>query len=123
MIKRYPKVRRGDVWLADLGCTSGSEQGGIRPVVVIQNDKGNFYSPTIIIAAVTGRTKKDLPTHAALEKGSHRLRRDSIALLEQIRTIDRSRLLKRLGRLDSIEMTQADEALTLSVGLTQNRGG
>jgi len=120
---RYPEVRRGDVWLADLGRTTGSEQGGVRPVVVIQNEMGNRHSPTVIVAAVTGRHKKDLPTHAVLEKDGRRLRQDSTVLLEQIRTIDRARLLKRFGALDDTEMKQADEALTVSVGLAQKLGG
>ena len=97
----YPHTQRGDVWLADLGQASGSEQGGIRPVAVIQNNSGNRHSPTVIVAAITGRPKKELPTHAALFKtppggsrgGGHRLRHDSTVLMEQIRTIDRARLL------------------------------
>jgi len=117
MKKLYPKVRRGDVWLADLGLTLGSEQGGVRPAVVIQNDIGNRYSPTVIVAAVTGRAKKYLPTHAVLVKGGYRLPRSSTVLLEQIRTIDRARLLKYLGRLDNNDMTRTDQALTVSVGL------
>ena len=117
MMVQYHEVRRGDVWLAGLGEASGSEQGGVRPVVVIQNDTGNRYSPTTIVAAVTGRIKKDLPTHAVLVKGSRLLRLDSTILLEQIQTIDRSRLMKYLGRLEGFEMRQADEALTVSVGL------
>jgi mRNA interferase MazF len=123
MIEQYPEVRRGDVWLVDLGQTSGSEQGGIRPAVIIQNDAGNRYSPTVIIAAVTGRNKKALPTHAILEKDGHILQLDSTVLLEQIRTIDRARLLKYLGRLGADDMKLTDNALSVSVGLAQKLGG
>jgi mRNA interferase MazF len=108
------------VWLADLGRTTGSEQGGVRPVLVIQNAAGNRHSPTVIVAAVTGRRKKHLPTHAILGKDGHRLRRDSTILMEQVRTVDRVRLMKYLGRLDSMEMARADAALTVSVGLLHN---
>jgi mRNA interferase MazF len=117
----YPQTRRGDVWLADLGQTSGSEQGGVRPVAVIQNNSGNRHSPTVIVAAVTGQSKKHLPTHAVLKKDGHRLRRDSTILLEQIRTVDRARLLKYLGRLDAGEMRETDGALAVSVGLAEIR--
>ena len=122
-MKQYPKVRRGDVWLADLGDVLGSEQGGVRPAVVIQNDTGNRHSPTVIVAAVTSRPKKGLPTHAALGKDGCGLRRDSTVLLEQLRTIDRVRLLKRLGELDDTEMKRTDAALTISVGPARKFGG
>lgn len=122
-MKQYPKVRRGDVWLADLGDVLGSEQGGVRPVMVIQNDTGNRHSPTVIVAAVTGRPKKGLPTHATLGKDGCGLRRDSTVLLEQLRTIDRVRLLKRLGELGDTEMKRTDAALAVSVGSTQKSGG
>jgi mRNA interferase MazF len=103
-----------------MGRIAGSEQGGVRPVAVIQNDAGNRHSPTVIVAAVTGRPKKALPTHAVPETGSHRLRRDSTVLLEQIRTVDRSRLPKRFGRPDNAEMARVDTALAAGVGLIQN---
>jgi mRNA interferase MazF len=122
MESSYPQARRGDVWLADLGQTSGSEQRGIRPIMVIQNNIGNRHSPTIIAAAVTGQNKKHLPTHAALKKGSRGLQRDSIILLEQIRTLDRARLLKYLGRLDADEIREVDGALAISVGLAEKFG-
>ena len=109
-------VRRGDVYLADLDPAIGCEQGGIRPVLVLQNDIGNLYSPTTIVAAVTAKqTKKALPVHMPIS--SYMLRTDSTLLLEQIRTIDKCRLQAYLGSINQKEMRDIDRALKLSIGL------
>lgn len=116
-MKQFQKViLRGDIYYADLNPTVGSEQGGVRPLVILQNNVGNRYSPTVIAAAITAKPKKPLPTHAAIS-GTGRLSGESFVLLEQIRTIDRSRLREYVGRLDSQEMKRIDEALAISVGL------
>ncbi|MCQ4638661.1 type II toxin-antitoxin system PemK/MazF family toxin, partial [Anaerovorax odorimutans] len=107
---------RGDVYYADLNPVIGSEQGGKRPVVIIQNDLGNRYSPTVIVAAVTGRKKIKLPTHVAL-KGIPELDHDSIILLEQLRTIDKQRLREPIGSLDKLTMKELDQALLVSIGI------
>jgi mRNA interferase MazF len=107
------EIKRGEIYLADLNPVMGSEQGGVRPVVVIQNDIGNRFSPTIIVAAITGRYKKDMPTHAPLK--SIGLPKDSIALLEQIRTIDKCRLLEYVGEVSEKEMNGIVEALRKSM--------
>ena len=109
-------VRRGDVYLADLDPAIGCEQGGIRPVLVLQNDIGNLYSPTTIVAAVTAKqTKKALPVHMPIS--AYMLRTDSTLLLEQIRTIDKCRLKAYLGSISSQQMQGIDHALKLSIGL------
>ena len=109
-------VRRGDVYLADLDPAIGCEQGGIRPVLVLQNDIGNLYSPTTIVAAVTAKqTKKALPVHMPIS--AYMLRTDSTLLLEQIRTIDKCRLKGYLGSISSQQMQSIDHALKLSIGL------
>lgn len=111
-------VRRGDIYYADLSPVVGSEQGGIRPVLIVQNDVGNRFSPTVIAAAITSqRDKTKLPTHIQLQADDSGLVRDSIVLLEQIRTIDKRRLKERMGRLDSQSMNQVDQALSISFGL------
>ena len=111
-------IRRGDIFYADLSPVIGSEQGGVRPVLIVQNDVGNRFSPTVIAAAITSqRTKANLPTHIMLEAENTGLARDSIVLLEQIRTIDKHRLKERMGRLDTNAMTQIDQALSISFGL------
>ena len=110
-------ILRGDLYYADLNPVVGSEQGGIRPVLVIQNDVGNRHSPTVIIAAITGKTVKALlPTHCVLQTQSG-LHRESIVLLEQIRTIDKLRLKEYVGALGQEDMRIADAALAVSVGL------
>ena len=109
-------ISRGDIFYADLSPIVGCEQGGVRPVLILQNDIGNRHSPTTIVCAITGKPKNPLPTHAAIA-GTGRLSRESFALLEQIRTIDRVRLKERIGRLDMREMKKIDEALAISVGL------
>ena len=111
-------VKRGEIYYADLSTVVGSEQGGMRPVLIVQNDTGNRHSPTIIAAAITSKTgKARLPTHIALNGRSAGLNRDSIILLEQIRTLDKSRLRERMGRLDERTMSAVDNALSVSFGL------
>lgn len=111
-------VKRGDIFYADLSPVIGSEQGGVRPVLVIQNNIGNKYSPTIIIAAITSQLKKaKLPTHIEIEAGNYGLIKDSVLLLEQIRTIDRKRMKDRIGRCDREFMQQVNKALEISVGM------
>lgn len=111
-------IRRGDVYYADLSPVVGSEQGGLRPVVILQNDVGNQHSPTVIAAAITRQLHKaNLPTHVQLEQNSAGLRQGSIILLEQLRTIDKGRLQNRIGMLDSTVMNQLDHALAISIGL------
>jgi mRNA interferase MazF len=110
-------ILRGDLYYANLNPVVGSEQGGIRPVVIIQNDTGNRHSPTIIVAAITSKAMKaTLPTHAMLSVESG-LDRDSVALLEQIRTIDKRRLKDYVGALNGDDMNAVDNALAVSVGL------
>lgn len=109
-------VLRGDIYRADLSPVIGSEQGGVRPTLVIQNDIGNKYSPTVIVAAITSRDKPRLPTHIRLE-GLQTLERNSVALLEQIRTIDKSRLSEYIGSVGTETMKAVDAALAVSVGL------
>ena len=112
---------RGDIYYADLSPVVGSEQGGVRPVVVLQNNVGNRHSPTVIVAAITSSTHKArLPTHGAVGGNTGRLYRNSIVLLEQVRTIDRVRLREHIGALDETEMARIDAALEISVGLTRN---
>ena len=112
-------IKRGDIFYADLRPVVGSEQGGIRPVLIIQNDTGNRYSPTVIAAAITSQTgKAKLPTHIALPVDhSCGLSRDSVVLLEQIRTLDKKRLREKMGRLDDKLMHQVDSAIAVSFGL------
>ena len=111
-------VRRGDIFYADLSPVVGSEQGGMRPVLILQNDTGNRHSPTVIAAAITSQMgKARLPTHIELVGESCGLSRDSVILLEQIRTIDKSRLRERMGKLDDTTMTKVDNAIAVSFGL------
>jgi len=111
-------VKRGDIYFADLSPVVGSEQGGMRPVLIVQNDTGNRHSPTVIAAAITSQTgKARLPTHIMLCAPDCGLSRDSVILLEQIRTIDKSRLRERMGRLDDATMTKVDNAISVSFGL------
>ena len=118
-------VRRGDIYYADLSPVVGSEQGGLRPVLIIQNDVGNRYSPTVIAAAITSRMgKTKLPTHIDVARGcieregGQGLARDSVILLEQIRTLDKRRLGEKMGHLDEDIMRRVDDAITISFGLT-----
>ena len=114
-------VKRGDMFYADLSPVIGSEQGGIRPVVIIQNDMGNKYSPTVIAAAITSQTGKNkLPTHIAIGSQNGGLKSDSIVLTEQIRTLDKSRLKEKIGHIDdSIVMNKINNALGVSFGLEE----
>ena len=111
-------VKRGEIYFADLSPVVGSEQGGMRPVLIVQNDTGNRHSPTVIAAAITSQMgKAKLPTHINLSASGCGLTRDSIILLEQIRTIDKSRLRERMGRLDDATMKRVDNAINVSLGL------
>ena len=111
-------MKRGDIYYADLSPVVGSEQGGIRPVLIIQNDVGNKYSPTVIAAAITSRINKaKMPTHIEITARDYGLNKDSVILLEQIRTIDKRRLREKIGRIDGSVMTSVDDALQISFGL------
>ena len=111
-------VKRGEIYYADLSPVIGSEQGGIRPVLIVQNDVGNKYSPTVIAAAITSqREKTKLPTHIEIESVGCGLSKDSVVLLEQIRTIDKKRLKEKMGMLDNNSMYKVDNALSVSFGL------
>lgn len=111
-------VHRGDIYYADLSPVVGSEQGGVRPVLIVQNDVGNKFSPTVIAAAITSqRDKANLPTYIEVDTGSSGLMKDSVVLLEQVRTIDKHRLKEKMGKLDENSMNRVNEALSISFGL------
>ena len=111
-------VKRGDIFYADLSPVVGSEQGGVRPVLVVQNDIGNKYSPTVIVAAVTSQINKaKMPTHIELSANEYGLSKDSVVLMEQIRTIDKKRLKEKIGHMDEELQCSIDEALKISFGL------
>ncbi len=111
-------IKKGDLFFADLSPVVGSEQGGIRPVLVVQNDVGNKYSPTIIVAAVTSQMNKaKLPTHVEINASYNGLSRDSVVLMEQLRTIDKKRLKERIGTLDSELIPDVNHALGISLGI------
>jgi mRNA interferase MazF len=113
-------IKRGDIFYADLSPVIGSEQGGIRPVLIVQNDIGNKYSPTVIASAITSQINKaKLPTHIELSAKDYGLPRDSVILLEQIRTIDKKRLREKIGHLDDELMEKVNDALTVSFGLVE----
>ncbi|MFO1446526.1 type II toxin-antitoxin system endoribonuclease NdoA [Bacillus sp. Bva_UNVM-123] len=113
-------VKRGDVYFADLSPVVGSEQGGVRPVLVIQNDIGNRFSPTVIVAAITAQIQKaKLPTHVEIDAKRYGFERDSVILLEQIRTIDKQRLTDKITHLDDEMMEKVDEAVQISLGLIE----
>ena len=116
-------IKRGDIYYAELNPVIGSEQGGTRPVLIISNDIGNRHSPTVIVAAITSRvhTKAKLPTHTAI-RDFEGLNKDSIILLEQIRTIDKKRLQEYIGMLSESEMSRVDKALAISVSLNILKG-
>ena len=115
-------VKRGDIFYADLSPVVGSEQGGVRPVLIIQNDTGNRYSPTVIVAAITSQTgKARLPTHIELAAQNYGLTRNSVVLLEQIRTLDKRRLREKMGRVDRELMDRVDAAIAVSFGLPGDR--
>ncbi len=112
------EIKRGDIVLADLSPVIGSEQGGLRPVLIVQNDIGNKYSPTVIVAAITAQIDKSkLPTHVEIRKGKFGLTRNSVILIEQIRTIDKKRLSQMLGHVDQETMKAVNQALIVSFGL------
>ena len=111
-------VKRGDIYYADLSPVIGSEQGGLRPVLIVQNDIGNRYSPTVIAAAITSRmSKAKLPTHIDIHAGEVGLSKDSVILLEQIRTLDKRRLKEKMGHLDDAVMNHVNTAIAISFGL------
>ncbi|MFC4736534.1 type II toxin-antitoxin system PemK/MazF family toxin [Bacillus daqingensis] len=111
-------VKRGDVYFADLSPVVGSEQGGVRPVLIIQNDIGNRFSPTVIVAAITAQIQKaKLPTHVEIDADKYGFDRDSVILLEQIRTIDKQRLTDKITQLDEDMMVKVNEGLNISIGL------
>ncbi len=111
-------VKRGEIYYAGLSPVVGSEQGGVRPVLIVQNDIGNKHSPTVIAAAITSQKEKSkLPTHIELNAASCGLAKDSVVLLEQVRTLDKRRLKERMGELDSAAMSQVNDALSVSFGL------
>ena len=111
------EIKRGDIYYADLNPTVGCEQGGVRPVLIIQNNVGNHFSPTVIAAAITSRRKKDMPTHVLLDEEGTRLFTDSCILLEQVRTIDRERLKEYVGSVNTETMQYVDHAIAVSFGL------
>ena len=117
------QVRRGDIFYADLSPVVGSEQGGTRPVLIVQNDMGNRHSPTVIAAAITSQMNKArLPTHIELMGPSVGLTKNSVVLLEQIRTIDKRRLREHMGRVDGEMMRRIDDAIAVSFGLGESAG-
>ena len=112
-------VKKGDIFFADLSPVIGSEQGGVRPVLVIQNDVGNKYSPTVIVAAVTSQINKaKLPTHVEVGALGNGLNKDSVVLLEQLRTIDKRRLNEKIGHVDEGLIGQVNEAIAISLGIS-----
>jgi mRNA interferase MazF len=114
-------VKRGDIFYADLSPVVGSEQGGIRPVIIIQNDVGNKYSPTVIIAAITSQINKaKLPTHVEISSEEYGLNKDSVVLLEQIRTLDKKRLKEKIGHMTDSDMEKVQSALIVSMALKCN---
>lgn len=111
-------IKRGEIYYADLSPVVGSEQGGVRPVLIVQNDVGNKFSPTVIAAAITSqRDKNSLPTHIEVDARNCGLSKDSIVLLEQVRTIDKRRLKEKMGSLDHTDMGKVNQALSVSFGL------
>jgi len=112
-------IKRGEIYYADLSPVVGSEQGGVRPVLIVQNDVGNRYSPTVIAAAITSqKDKSKLPTHIELDAEHYGLSRDSVILLEQVRTIDKQRLREKIGKLDELQMIKVNDAISVSFGLS-----
>lgn len=115
------EIRRGDIFYADLSPVIGSEQGGVRPILIIQNNVGNRYSPTIIASAITSRlTKAKLPTHIEIARGQFGLPKDSVILLEQLRTLDKRRLREKIGVLDRDTLRKVDKAILISLGFAEN---
>lgn len=110
-------IKRGDIFYADLSPVVGSEQAGIRPVLIIQNDIGNKYSPTVIVLAITTKRKTNIPTHIPIKAGNFGLEKDSIILVEQVRTLDKVRLKEKIGTLDDVTMEKVKEALKVSLSI------
>lgn len=110
-------IKRGDIFYADLSPAIGSEQGGIRPVLIVQNNVGNYHSPTVIVAVLTSKSKKKLPTHISIPLGEGNITMDSTVLLEQLRTIDKFRLQKYVGSVSDNTMDRVDRAILVSLGL------
>ena len=111
-------IKRGDIYYADLSPVVGSEQGGIRPILILQNDIGNKYSPTVIAAAITSKlTKAKLPTHIELSSAEYGLEKDSVVLLEQIRTLDKTRLKEKVSSLSMLKMQEVNHAMLISLGV------
>ena len=111
-------VKRGELYYADLSPVIGSEQGGLRPVLILQNDIGNKYSPTVIVAAITSQINKaKLPTHVEISSEEYGLNRDSVVLLEQIRTLDKKRLKEKIGHMTEADMKKVDKSLLISISL------
>ena len=122
MVNHRTTIHRGDIYLADLAPVVGSEQGGIRPVLIIQNDIGNQHSPTVITAVITGQIKhRHLPTHVLLNAPGCGLLKKSMVMLEQLRTLDKSRLRFQVGHIGTMKMDEVDAALRISVGLEVSR--
>ncbi len=116
-MQERPQITRGDIYYADLSPVVGSEQGGQRPVLVIQNNVGNKYSPTVIVAAITSQLQKaKLPTHIELPSNKYNLPKDSVILLEQIRTVDKRRLSDKVCKVDMVKMKEVDKAILVSLG-------
>ena len=114
-------IKRGEIYYADLSPVVGSEQGGVRPILIVQNDTGNKYSPTVIAAAITSQMNKaKLPTHIELNAKEFGLQKDSVILLEQIRTLDKRRLKERVGELPPLTMKKVNTALLISLGFGDN---
>lgn len=114
-------IKRGDIYFADLSPVIGSEQGGVRPVLILQNDIGNKYSPTVIVCAITSKlTKAKLPTHIELNSTTYNLPKDSVCLLEQIRTIDKKRLIQKISIVGALKMKEIERATLISLGFFEN---
>ena len=111
------EIKRGELYYANLSPVVGSEQGGLRPVLIVQNDIGNKYSPTVIVVAVTSKINKaKIPTHIELDASTYGLEKNSVVLLEQIRTLDKSRIQQKIGQLDTLKMQAINKALLISLG-------
>ncbi|MBQ7884702.1 MAG: type II toxin-antitoxin system PemK/MazF family toxin [Clostridia bacterium] len=120
MENRQAEIKRGEIYYADLSPTVGSEQGGVRPVLVIQNDIGNKYAPTVIVCAITSKLDKaKMPTHIELNAKQYNLPKDSVCLLEQIRTLDKRRLQEKVSSINEIKMKEIERAILISLGFFQ----
>lgn len=116
-MNKFDSIKRGEIYYADLSPVVGSEQGGMRPILIVQNDVGNKYSPTVIVAAITSQINKaKIPTHIEIKAKDFGLPKDSVVLLEQLRTLDKMRLKEKIGTLDPLKMKSVDNALLISLG-------